>query len=125
MESPEDIRNALAYQTGSENHWKVFSHEAAPKITDGVKVMIEMCDAFWLVTAIVSWQTNVKVRKEPFQVWRLILTSEKFPNGALLVCDDGNNHELARQEIEYTDFPLTEGIKIYFIDEILLLPSEY
>ena len=125
MESPEDIRSALSFQTCTEQYWKVFPNDDAPKITDGVKVMIEMCGAFWLAVAIVSWQGNKKVRKEPFQVWTLILTADEFPNGAVLVCEDGNHRELARQEIEYTDFPLPEGIKLFLCDGILLLPSEY
>ena len=107
MESPEDIRSALSFQTCTEQYWKVFPNDDAPKITDGVKVMIEMCGAFWLAVAIVSWQTNEKVRKESFQVWTLILTAEKFPNGAVLICDDGNDRELARQEIEYTTVSLS------------------
>ena len=124
MESLEDIRRVLSFQTGSEHQWKIF-HDDAPKITDGVKIMIEMCGAFWLVTAIVSWQSDEKVRKEPFQVWTLKIGSGKFPDGGVLVCEDGNNHEVAKQEIEYTDFPLSEGITLFLCDRILLLPSEY
>jgi hypothetical protein len=121
MDSPEDIRNVLACCTASENCWKIFPNNDAPKITDGVKVMAEMCDAFWLVIAVASWQSKRKVRDEPFQVWKLVLDS----NGAVLICEDGNDKEIVRQEIEYTDFPLPEGMTLYFTDGILLLPSEY
>jgi hypothetical protein len=44
---------------------------------------------------------------------------------ALLICENGNKKELARQEIEFTDFPLEEGIKLYLSGGVLLLPSEY
>ena len=124
-DSPEDIRSVLVLHTCTEQYWQVFPGDDAPKITDGVKVMVEMCGAFWLAVAIVSWQTNEKVRKEPFQIWTLILGSGKYPDGGVLVCDDGNHRELARQEIEYTDFPLPEGIKLFLCDGILLLPLEY
>ncbi|MDR2457349.1 MAG: hypothetical protein LBD41_02575 [Clostridiales Family XIII bacterium] len=125
MESAEDIRNVLACCTGSENCWKIFPNDNVPKITDGVKAMAEMCGAFWLVIAVVSWQSNRKVSKEPFQVWKLVLDTDKDSDSAVLIGEDGNDREIARQEIEYTDFPLPEGITLYFTDGILLLPSEY
>jgi hypothetical protein len=49
------------------------------------------------------------------------------------VADDGNEHELVRQEIEYTDFPL-EAVTLYLVYGsldgvtpcwILMLPNEY
>jgi hypothetical protein len=125
MDSPENIRNVLGCCTGSENCWKVFPNDDAPKITDGVKAMVELCGAFWLVTAVASWQIKDRVRKEPFQVWKLVLDSDRDSGGAVLICEDGNDKEIARQEIEYTDFPLSEGITLYFTDGILLLASEY
>jgi hypothetical protein len=125
MESPNIIRNTLAQYTGTEHHWLIFPNNDSFKITDGVKGMIELCDAFWLVTAILSWQCEKKVSKEVFQVWTLRLSDKENSDAAVLICDDGNNKELARQEIEFTDFPLSEGIKLYFDNGVLLLPSEY
>jgi hypothetical protein len=125
MDSAEDIRNILVQQTGSENYWSVFPRDSAPKITDGVKTMAELCGAFWLVTAVASWQNKERVRQEPFQVWKLVLSPQGDSCAAVLIGEDGNDNEIARQEIEYTDFPLPEGITLYFTDGILLLPSEY
>jgi hypothetical protein len=125
MESLDNIRNVLACCIGSENYWKVFHNDGAPKITDGVKAMAELCNAFWLIDAVVSWQNKKKVRDEPFQVWKLILDTDKDSDSAVLIGEDGNDKRIARQEIEYTDFPFPEGITLYFTDGILLLPSEY
>ena len=45
-----------------------------------------------------------------------------------MVYEDGNDHELARQEIAYTDFPL-EAITLYACWDtqhwVIMLPSEY
>lgn len=123
MESPENIRYALAHATGTEHYWRAFPNNDNFLFTDGVNVMAEMCGAFWLVTAVFSWQCEEKVRKEPFQVWELCLN--EGGDSAVLICEDGNNKELARQEISYTDFPLPEGIKLYLDGGVLLLPSEY
>jgi len=43
---------------------------------------------------------------------------------AILVCEDGNYHELYREKIEWTDFPL-ERIELWFENEVLILPSEH
>lgn len=45
-------------------------------------------------------------------------------NKAVLLCEDGNDNFVTKQEIEFTDFPLEE-ISFYFTDNVLLLPSEY
>ena len=124
METVEKIRETLTFQIGTEHYWQVFPNNDTYKITDGVKVMAEMCEAFWLVTDIFAWQCNPKVKKEPFQVWKLSLNIDQN-KGALLVGEDGNGVKLARQEILYTDFPLPEGIMLYLDNGVLLLPSEY
>jgi hypothetical protein len=123
MESPENIRNALACQICSGNYWRVFPGNDKFVITDGVKVMVEMCGAFWLIAAVFSWQSKKNVGKEPFQVWRLVLDDNT--DGAVIVCEDGNYHELARQVIDFTDFPLPEGIELFLEGGVLLLPSEH
>jgi len=125
MESPEAIRSRLAHATGTEHYWRAFPDNDNFLLTDGVKDMAEICGAFWLITAVFSWQCKEKVRKEPFQVWILRFNDKTKGDNAILICEDGNNIELARQEIEYTDFPIPEGIKLYLSDGVLLLPSEY
>jgi hypothetical protein len=125
VESPEAIRSALAQATGTEKYWRFFPENDNFLLTDGVKLMAEMCDAFWLVTAAFSWQSKRNVRNESFQVWTLRFEDKKKGGSAILTCEDGNNRELTRQMIEYTDFPLPEGITLYLDDNVLLLPSEY
>jgi hypothetical protein len=61
----------------------------------------------WLVDVFVSWQPQLKA--EDFQVWKISVNPD---NSALIVCEDGNNNELTRQEIPFTDFPL-ENFKCY------------
>lgn len=69
--SVRDIRSALSMQTGTSHYWRVCPFKNAPVITDGVKVMIDMCEAYWLVNHIASYQVEERVRKEEFQVWKL------------------------------------------------------
>ncbi len=42
----------------------------------------------------------------------------------MIIATDGNNNEIARQSIEYSDFPYDEAT-LWLVDETLLLPDEY
>jgi hypothetical protein len=123
--TPEAICNALDQYIGTEQYWLCFPNNSDFKLTDGTKAMVELCDAMWLVTAIFSWQTKEKIRKEAFQLWQLQFNDKEKGDDAVLICEDGNDHEIVRQEIDYTDFPIPEGIKLYLDNGVLLLPSEY
>jgi len=125
MENPEVIRETLIQATGTENYWRAFPQNDKFLFTDGVKLMAEMCEAFWLITAVFSWQCEDKVKDEPFQVWILQFKDKAEGDDVFLICEDGNKKELVRQYISYTDFPLREGIKLYLSGGVLLLPSEY
>ena len=125
MESPETIREALAYQTATEQYWLLFPECTNFKYTDGVRAMAQMCEAYWLITDILALQSKKELKGEGFQVWKLILSNQDIDVGAVLVCEDGNDRELVREEIHFTDFPLPEGIKLYLDSGVLMLPSEY
>jgi hypothetical protein len=43
---------------------------------------------------------------------------------AMLICDDGKRHRRDSKQIEWTDFP-APGLRFYFCNDTLLLPSEY
>jgi hypothetical protein len=125
VESPEAIRNALSQFYGTGQYWLWSPNNPDFKLTDGAKAMAEVCGAFWLVTAIFSWQIRDEVRKEVFQVWKLRFNDKEKGDDAVLICGDGNRHEITRQEISYTDFPLSEGIELFLDNGVLMLPSEY
>ncbi|MDR0307700.1 MAG: hypothetical protein LBI42_12800 [Chitinispirillales bacterium] len=92
--------------------------------TDGIREMAQLCKAYWLIDAIMSYQRGLK--NEEFQGWTLKKTKYKTKDCFywLLKCTDGNGNVLRKQEIILSDFPLDE-IKLYFIDNVLLLSSEY
>lgn len=125
MDSPDEIRIALAHEIGTMNYWQFLPYDSKHVITDGVKRMIEMCNAFWLVADIMALQLDPKVRGAVFQVWKLHLNDEGNERNASLICTDGNCHELVREDIEFTDFPLDEGITLFMDDRVLMLASEY
>jgi hypothetical protein len=90
--------------------------------TDGIKYVAERAGAYWLIDEIPFKQNHSLVKNEEFQVWTLSVDLEQ--STATLTCDDGNERIVYTKQIGYTDFPLEE-IKIYVIDNVILLPSEY
>jgi hypothetical protein len=121
----KEIERDLNYYTGTEKWTRYSSLFRRTLLTDGALFVAEECKAYWLMDAISSWQTDKKVKGEGFQFWQL---TKDDKGGAVLTCEDGNENEVARQVIDFTDFPL-DSIKLYASNEeenlIILLPSEY
>jgi hypothetical protein len=105
--------------TGTEQYYK---HWLGMRYTDGVKYVAERANAYWLLDAIASYQRG-KIATMPFQVWELT-TALTFNKSNLSMKEDTNEPVVVNQHIEYTDFPIAY-IKMYFIEGVLLLPSEY
>ena len=99
IETPEIIRATLAQAYGTAQYWKIYPDLL---ITDGVKLMAEMCNAYWLLQDAFIWLHSDSLKGEEFIVFKLILNG----HSALLSIEDGNYNILAKQNIPFTDFPL-------------------
>lgn len=88
------------------------------KWTPGVKFIADQCEAYWLINIIISCQLIRKVRREPFQVHRLEVSS----GDAVFTIEDGNGNKVYSQKF-WTDFPLDE-IMLYFENQTIVLPAE-
>ncbi|GBQ27231.1 hypothetical protein AA0472_2359 [Acetobacter estunensis NRIC 0472] len=121
-------RNDLAQFTGTTQYYRWFGGLV---LTDGAQFLARN-GAGWLMDVLASVQSLPAVRAEERQFWTLSVDLEQ--HSGVVVCTDGGKsgqpeRELYRQEIEYTDFPLTE-IKLFAFSEaglgrVVLLPSEY
>ena len=125
--TPSEIRTNLGLFSGTETWTKWSPLFRNCLLTDGALYLAENCGAYWLMDAIGSYQHERKFRAEDFQVWKL---ARDPVDGWRLIAEDGNDNQLASQFIEFSDFPLDEGITIYAIrNELggltLMLPSEY
>ena len=110
----------LAQFTGTDNYYKHWTGKLL--YTDGVRAMAEQAGAFWLIDLIASHQTP-PVRQCGFQLSEL--TRNKTGNGAVVTMrEDTDEPAQVTQRIEFTDFP-EPTFKLYLIDGVLLLPSEY
>jgi len=113
-----DLEKELRSFIGTEQYYK---HQLGVMYTDGVQFLAEKAGAYWLIDAIASYQTKRIVFEYPFQIWTLTVNNNQ---AALEMKGDSGFPVAIRQHIKFTDFPLDE-IKLYLIDGILLLPSEY
>lgn len=116
METKNMLRQAdLDQFIGTEQYYK---HWLGSVYTDGVKFLAEKAEAYWLLDIVFSYK-----RKEPFQVWEFV-KNEDDKGAVVTMKEDSGQPVKVRQEISYADFPL-DSVKLYLIDNVLLLPSEY
>ncbi len=114
-----ELEAELANFTGSENCYR---HPLSNLIyTDGVRHLATRAKAYWLVDVIASYLADSRLKDEEFIDWMLTVNAD---HSATITAGDGNDNELIRQDIPFTDFPLPK-IKLFLCNGILLLPSEY
>jgi hypothetical protein len=111
----------LSQFSGSET-W--FRHGLNRKVlfTEGAKYVADVGGAYWLLDAIALRQLSEgRIAAEPFQVWKLTVSSDRT---ATLVCGDGDGNIVYTQAIPFTDFPLNK-ITLWFANDVIYLPSEH
>ncbi|NJL11303.1 MAG: hypothetical protein HC908_17280 [Calothrix sp. SM1_7_51] len=120
MENADQIKKRLLQFVGSG---VIYKHCQGLFYTEGILYLTEATSSYWLLDLIASHQTKQFLsnpKLQHFQIWRLSVHEKS----GSLICECDDNMEVLRQEIEYTDFPLT-SIKLYLISKVLMLPREY
>jgi hypothetical protein len=116
-----ELKSALKHFTGTEKY-----HRISPKavLTDGTQYLAETASCYWLMDLYASHLMSIDPNIESFTC----LTLQKRQKGASIVVGDGNGRALAKQSIEYTDFPF-DSFTLYGIWSgeywVLMLCSEY
>ncbi len=124
----DQLSAQLNYFTGTEKwyrHW--FNRKMI--YTDGVKFFAENGGdhgAYWFIDKVACEIASLlKSKKERFGCITLISNTE---NSAVILVTDGNDNELAKYRINYTDMQPGDWM-FYLVDDgthlTLLLPSEY
>src|SRR5688500_12686017 len=119
MKEPKELD--LRYFTGTENYYVHGIGALKILLTDGCKYVAEEAQTYWLFDIILTYQMQTNIRNEPFQHWEL---KKQMQGEWLITCDDGNENILAKQTINYSDFPLSI-ISFYLVEGICMLKSEY
>jgi hypothetical protein len=124
IEIKTDLAAQLSQFTGTISYYRLTSNIV---LTDGTKYLADTAGAYWLMSAIASYLPAL-TDQEDFVLAKLRVTRSYNTTSGLLTLDDGNDHILAKQFIEYTDFVL-DKIKLYACWTgdfwVIMLPSEY
>ena len=116
-EEMKDLNNQLEGFYGTESYF--YKHWVGV-FTDGIKAMADQFRAYWLIDLVFSYQDK-KINSIPFQIWEIVSTGDK---ATVEMKEDTDKPILVRQKIGYTDFP-KGTLKMYYIDDVLMLPNEY
>lgn len=119
-ESAATLSQHLTHFTGTEKYYRISQRYL---ITDGVKYLADQAQAYWMVDAVVSHLHEIGTND-----WFVLVKAQVKDSAALMLYEDGNGRELARQFIPFTDFPL-DSISLYACWDsehwVIMLPSEY
>ena len=92
-------------------------------LTDGTRYLAEQGACFWMMDAIASHLCEIGTAD-----WFVLVRVQVTEGRAVMIYEDGNDREHARQEIPYSDFPL-DSITLYACWDqehwVIMLPSEY
>lgn len=117
----DELESSLRQFTGATKYARLYAHLF---LTDGAVFLADNAQAWWLMDVYASYLLHINGDAEPFTCLKL----KESDNSAVVVIEDGNDHLIAKQLIEYTDFPLA-SITLYacWSDDIwvVMLPSEY
>lgn len=123
MESIEVKKSLKEFHGTSEYHKHLYPGRPAILLTDGCKFVRDRLNACWLFDAILSYQRDLQAKQVRFQIWELKQLRKDL--SWLLTCRENKDSKpIVTQSIKYSDFPIEE-IKIWLINKVALLPSEY
>ncbi len=112
-----ELEEELQQFYGTTQYYKNFT---GLLFTDGVKYLADHAECYWLIDLVGSYQPQL--RDVPFQLWRVEVRDDD--SGLVTMVEDTGQPVKIKQEIPFTDFPLSE-FEFFCIDNVMLLKSEY
>jgi hypothetical protein len=117
----ERLQRDLKQFTGSQQYTRL---TRTVVLTEGALYAAQEAGCFWLFDLFASHLSAIDSSKEEFTCLKL----SKVNSSCNVVIDDGNGNVLAKQHVEYTDFPLN-AFTLYGCWAgdywVLMLTSEY
>lgn len=115
--SSAQLRSELAQFIGTETWHRHWTEHLI--YTDGVEFFCEQAACYWFLD-ILATEVFPLQQKSPF----LAIELDVADGQAEIRVTDGNDLELFKKNIQWTDAP--EGVwRFYLTDAVCLLPSEY
>ena len=117
----DELESSLRQFTGTTQYTRLMDNVL---LTDGAVFLADNAKALWLLDVYASYLLHINGDREPYTCLKLTVSD----NSAMAVIEDGNDKVIAKQHIEYTDFPLA-SITLYSCWSedvwVVMLPSEY
>ena len=125
MTSTEFTRSINGF-FGTSNYYEMKANEHLKLLlTDGCEWVRETLDAYWLFQEILYSQVRLEIQNLSFQVWILWLDKDEDGEYWVLRCEDGDK-DVAMVQMLLNDvtFPV-EDFRVFVVDGVVMLPSEY
>ena len=123
--SVNEIKEGLEHFYGSEMFFQIPLLQT--RFTNGIKYLADVAECFWLVTdtSVIAKSLMKKSYFITIDFKRLNKEEQKkLRCEAIINYGDGNDNILETHRYMVTDFPLEE-LRLFFVDNTLMLPSEY
>lgn len=97
------------------------------RFTDGVHYLAKEAQCFWLITDASVIAKSLKHKSNFITIdFKRLSEEDRQKKGceALITYGDGNDTILETHRYSVTDFPMDE-LRLFFVNNILMLPNEY
>lgn len=120
-----EILEGLQHFNGSEMIYQI--PLIRTRYTNGLKYLANAADCYWLIT-----DTSIIAKSLMDKSYFITIDFKRLPakkqdhsgNEAEITYSDGDGTILEKHGYRITDFPLDE-LRLFFVDNTLMLPSEY
>ncbi|MDO7172544.1 DUF6876 family protein [Mariniflexile sp. AS56] len=120
-----EIKAGLQHFHGTEMFYQI--PLLRTRFTDGLKYLANVADCYWLITdtsmvakSLMNRSEFITIDFKRFSEEKQIITGYE----AEIIYTDGDDTILDKQGYRVTDFPLDE-LRLFFVNDTLMLPSEY
>ena len=120
-----EIKEGLQYFHGSEMFYQI--PLIRTRFTNGLKYLANVAECFWLITDVSVIAKSLLNRSHFITIdFKRLSEEEQDYTGyeAEIIYSDGNGNIFEIHRYNFTDFPLDE-LRLYFVDNTLMLTSEY
>lgn len=120
-----EIKEGLQHFHGSEMFYQI--PLIRTRFTNGLKYLANVAECFWLITDVSVIAKSLLNRSHFITIdFKRLSEEEQDYTGyeAEIIYSDGNGNIFEIHRYNFTDFPLDE-LWLYFVDNTLMLTSEY
>ncbi|WP_040280332.1 DUF6876 family protein [Psychroserpens damuponensis] len=125
MNKVNEIKEGLQHFCGSEMLYQI--PLIRTRFTDGLKYLANVANCFWLIVDVSVIAKSLLNRSHFITIDFKRLSEEKQDQigyEAEIIYSDGNGAVFETHRYNFTDFPLEE-LRLFFVNNTLMLPSEY